>query len=122
MDDEVGSGNDGEELPERIEGGAFGEEGLDGDGPLGMDVGGDLLALAAEAGQLEFLVGVGGVVEPLPGQHVEQDDGILGEHWNVHVAQVDQVLLDKIGIVQLGKAVMMTVVVLDIPCLRHHPV
>ena len=122
VDDEVGGGNDGEELPERVEGGTGGEESLDSDGPLGVDVGGNLLALTAEAGQLELLVGVGGVVEPLPGEHVEEDDGILGSHGNVHVAQVNQVLLNKIGIIQLREAVVMTVVVLHIPCLGHHPV
>ena len=122
VDDEVWGGNDGEELPERVERGSGGEESLDGDSPLGVDVGGDLLALTAETGQLELLVGVGGVVEPLPGEHVEEDDGILGSHGDVHVAQVNQVLLNKIGIIQLREAVVMTVVVLHIPCLGHHPV
>lgn len=78
VDNEVGAGNDGEEFPERVEGRSLGEKSLDGDGILGMDVGRNLLALTAEAGQLELLVGVGGVVEPLPGHHVEEDDGILG--------------------------------------------
>ena len=87
-----------------------------------MNVGGDLLALTAKAGQLELLVGVGGVVEPLPGKHVKGDDGILGSHGDVHVAQVNQVLLNKIGIIQLRQAVVMTVVVLHVPCLGHHPV
>jgi len=122
VDDSVGGSDDAEVLPQGVEGSSRGEESLDGDGPLGVETCGDLLALTTEAGELELLVGVGRVVEPLPGHHVEYDDHVLDEHGDVHVAQIDEVLLDEIGVVDLGEAVVVTVVVLDVPRLGHHPV
>ena len=70
MDEEVGAGNDQHELGESEERVGAGEKDLDGDRIGGVRVGGDRLTPAAHLGKLELLVGVRGVVRPLPRQHV----------------------------------------------------
>mmetsp|Transcript_25621 Transcript_25621/g.71599 ORF Transcript_25621/g.71599 Transcript_25621/m.71599 type:complete len:375 (-) Transcript_25621:155-1279(-) len=122
VDEEVRAEDDGEELPTGVEDVVLREDVLEGDRRLRLDALGDRLALAAHLGELELLVGVGGVVKPLPGGHQEDDVEVLEEVRSLLLAQGVHVVLHEIGVVDLAEVVVVTGVVLDVPGLGHHPV
>lgn len=99
-----------------------GEENADGKGVGGVDVVRDWLPAAAHASKLELLVGVGGVVGPLPSEDVDEDNKVLDGERDVQDADVLEVVLDEVRVVELREAVVVAVVVLNVPSLWHHPV
>ena len=73
--------------------------------------------------QLEHLERVGRVVEPLPGGHEEGDDDVLlAREERLVRPDSFEVILDQIGVGRLAKAVVVQLVVLNVPRLDEHPV
>mmetsp|Transcript_7581 Transcript_7581/g.17711 ORF Transcript_7581/g.17711 Transcript_7581/m.17711 type:complete len:282 (-) Transcript_7581:124-969(-) len=122
VDEEVGSDNNRDELPKRVEGGPRRQQGSDRHGVARHHAIRDLSPFLPPLGQLELLVCVRRVVEPLPSEDVKRDQQILEYEGDGTVTNVHGIVFDKIGILDLGETVVMAVVVFDIPCLGHHPV
>mmetsp|Transcript_13701 Transcript_13701/g.36272 ORF Transcript_13701/g.36272 Transcript_13701/m.36272 type:complete len:263 (+) Transcript_13701:977-1765(+) len=89
----------------------------DRDGRQGVEAGRQRDLVLAHLGDLHLLVGVRGVVRPLPEEHGEEGHGVpLGALPGRGVA------LEEVRVRVLTEAVVMQVVVLDAPGLREHPV
>lgn len=122
VNDQVGSKDHAKELRGGIKGIVTLQDGSNGDGVGRVHVRRQRLALLTPLREFEFLVRVGGVVEPLPRGHGESHNEVLGGEGNRSLTQIHEVILDKVGIVNLGKLVVMTVVVFDVPRFGHHPI
>ena len=72
--------------------------------------------------ELKLLVGVGRVIKPLPGACSNEHINVFENQRDLHVAKLLEVVLYKIGVLKLRKVVMMTVIMLHVPGLGHHPV
>ena len=99
---------------------AHGSRILDGDGILGS--GRDFLSLAAPLSHFEFLVSVRCIVEPLPSGKDETNHQVLDKGRNIQSSQVSQVAFDQIRISILTQVVVVTIVVLNVPCFGEHPI
>mmetsp|Transcript_861 Transcript_861/g.2079 ORF Transcript_861/g.2079 Transcript_861/m.2079 type:complete len:273 (+) Transcript_861:597-1415(+) len=123
VDGEVGQEDDRHEFGEGVEEVALSHhQALDGHAFRGVDAVGNLLSLSSHLRELQFFVGVGRVVKPLPETGEEDDTDVFREHGHVRVAEHRGVFLDQIGIVDLGKVVVVAGVVLDVPRLGNHPI
>ena len=122
VNQEVRSKDNAEELPCRVERIFSHDDCLNGDCVFRSDAFRKLLALAAESGEFELFIGVGCVVEPFPRSRKEGNNSVLDKERGFHVPKEREVVLNKIRILSLGQVVVMAVVMLNVPRLRHHPV
>mmetsp|Transcript_4025 Transcript_4025/g.8069 ORF Transcript_4025/g.8069 Transcript_4025/m.8069 type:complete len:430 (+) Transcript_4025:85-1374(+) len=94
----------------------------DADGLMWFDAFRHGLAFLAQLGELQLLVGVGGVVGELPSGRHDKDVDVLEDDRKVPFSDILHVFLHEIRVVNFAEVVVMTGVVLDIPSLGHHPV
>jgi len=72
--------------------------------------------------KLELLVGIGRVVKPLPSTSSNKYINVLEDKGCLHLTKLLKIVLDEIRILKLRKIVVVTIVMFNIPRLRHHPV
>mmetsp|Transcript_8610 Transcript_8610/g.19350 ORF Transcript_8610/g.19350 Transcript_8610/m.19350 type:complete len:220 (+) Transcript_8610:535-1194(+) len=123
MDEKVGSSDNRHEFPEGVERSASAEQQCTDSDCITCDNSfRNLLACLSPPGKFQLFVCVWCVIKPLPGAHKNWQGQIFDKDGHWHVSHVLQIVLHKIGIFKFRQTVVMTVVVLDIPRLWHHPI
>ena len=122
MEEKVRSNDHHDELREGVERCLIEEKCLDGDSIGCNDSSRDFFPFTTPFGKLEFLVSIGGIVEPLPGTGSNEYIEVLEEEGCLHIPEFGQVIFNKIRILEFGKVVMMTIVMFHIPSFWHHPI
>ena len=101
VNEKVGAGDNREELAQGEERRVASEQNLNRHRVGGVHIGGDLDVLSPHSCQLELLVGIGSVVGPLPRDDVGGDDEVLDPVGRIELADVLEVVLHEVRVIEL---------------------